>query len=293
MNQSAAIADLGAIQAEFYELEVWQWQWQGVVAVWQHELQRNLHLFFMTHLQPSNVPPSNGVIDVPPSNDVICETTVEEEKVLSCSGCADTGIAWLAQCAREAMAEAAIASTLQEPATDPKNVVKAYKTVMTADPSSAKVARLLRDLLVLTVCTNDGPWTNTSLREKMNELFDEQVGEVSDNFMSKILHAYNTMHQAAQNLQAFNKAVRVFDQLCNEALENILAAYIVLYERTPTWTSNTKRNGRPNRHAKPSHAMKKQLAADLADLDEIAESSTHPKHRSLSTKAESSASLTP
>ena len=164
MNESAAIADLGAIQAEFYELEVWQWQWQGVVAVWQHELQRNLHLFFMTHLQPSNVPPSNGVIDVPPSNDVICETTVEERKVLSCSGCADTGIAWLAQCAREAMAEAAIASTLQEPATDPKNVAKAYKAVMAADPSSAKVTRLLRDLLVLTVCTNDGPWTNTSIK---------------------------------------------------------------------------------------------------------------------------------
>ena len=127
----------------------------------------------------------------------------------------------------------------------------------------------------------------------MNELFDEQVGEVSNSFMSKILHAYNTMHQAAQNLQSFNKAVRVFDQLCNEARENILAAYIALYKRTPNWRSNTKRNGRPHRHAKPSHAMKKQLAADLADLDEIAESSTHPKHRSLSTKAESSASLTP
>ena len=261
--------------------------------MWQHDLQRRLDEFCANHQQSSNVPPFNGVIDVPPSNDVICETTVEERKVLSCSGCADTGIAWLAQCAREAMAEAAIASTLQEPATDPKNVVKAYKAVMTADPSSAKVARLLRDLLVLTVCTNDGPWTNTSLREKMNELFDEQVGEVSDNFMSKILHAYNTMHQAAQNSQGFKKAVRVFDQLCNEARENILAAYIALYKRTPTWTSNTKRNGRPHRHAKPSHAMKKQLAADLADLDEIAESSRHPKHRSLSTKAESSASLTP
>ena len=261
--------------------------------MWQHDLQRRLDEFCANHQQSSNVPPFNGVIDVPQSNDVICETTVEERKVLSCSGCADTGIAWLAQCAREAMAEAAIASTLQEPATDPKNVVKAYKAVMTANPSSAKVARLLRDLLVLTVCTNDGPWTNTSLREKMNELFDEQVGEVSDNFMSKILHAYNTMHQAAQNSQGFKKAVGVFDKTCNESRENILAAYIALWEETPTWTSNTKRNGRPGRHAKPSHAMKKQLAADLADLDEIAESSRHPKHRSLSTKAESSASLTP
>ena len=293
MTDSEAFAHFYAIRAEFDALREWQCQWQELVTVWQHDLQRRLDEFCVNQEQSSNVPPFNGVIDVPPSNDVICETTVEERKVLSCSGCADTGIAWLAQCAREAMAEAAIASTLQEPATDPKNVVKAYKAVMTADPSSAKVARLLRDLLVLTVCTNDGPWTNTSLKEKMNELYDEQVGEVSDNFMSKILHAYNTMHQAAQNLQSFNKAVRVFDQLCNEARENILAAYIALYKRTPTWTSNTKRNGRPHRHAKPSHAMKKQLAADLADLDEIAESSTHPKHRSLSTKAESLASLTP
>ena len=272
MTDSEAFAHFYAIRAELDALTEWQCQWQELVTVWQHDLQRRLDEFCVNQKQSSNVPPFNGVIDVPPSNDVICETTMEERKVLSCSGCADTGIAWLAQCAREAMAEAAIASTLQEPATDPKNVVKAYKAVMTADPSSAKVARLLRDLLVLTVCTNDGPWTNTSLREKMNELYDEQVGEVSDNFMSKILHAYNTMHQAAQNLQSFNKAVRGFDQLCNEARENILAAYIALYKRTPNWRSNTKRNGRPHRHAKPSHAIKKQLAADLADLDEIAES---------------------
>ena len=230
-------------------------------------------MFFTTHLQPPNVPPSNGVINVPPSNGVICETTVEEEKVLSCSGCADTGIAWLAQCAREAMAEAAIASTLQEPATDPKNVAKAYEAVMAAGPSSAKVARLLRDLLVLTVCTNDGPWTNTSIKGKMNELFDKQVSEVSNSFMSKVLHAYNTMHRAAQNSQDFKKAVSVFDKTCNESRENIRAAYIALTERTPTWTSNTKRNGRPNRHAKSSHAMKQQLAADLADLDGSAASS--------------------
>ena len=150
MNQSAAIAHWCAIQVQVHEFAVWQHQWQEVVAVWQHQLQRNLDLFFTTHLQPPNVPPSNGVINVPPSNGVICETTVEEEKVLSCSGCADTGISWLAQCAREAMAEAAIASTLQEPATDPKNVAKAYEAVMAAGPSSAKVARVLRDLLVLT-----------------------------------------------------------------------------------------------------------------------------------------------
>ena len=235
MNQAAAIADLGAIQEEFYELEVWQWQWQGVVAVWQHALQRKLDEFCTKHLQPSNVPPSNGVIDVPPSNDVICETTVEERKVLSCSGCADTGIAWLAQCAREAMAEAAIASTLQEPATDPKNVVKAYKAVMAADPSSAKVARLLRDLLVLTVCTNDGPWTNASVETAMNEGFGRPVRDMDNDFMAKVMLAYNTMHRAAQNSQALEKAVKTLAcSLCKKIRDDLLAAYILLYKKNAT-----------------------------------------------------------
>ena len=236
------------------------------------------------------MPPSNDVMNVPPSNDVICETTVEEEKVLSCSGCADTGIAWLAQCAREAMAEAAIGSTLQEPVTYPKNVATAYRAVITAGLSSGKAARLLRDLLVLTVCTNDGPWTHASIKAKMIELFDNQESEVSDSlvsdsFMSKILHAYKTMHQAALNSQNFDKTVTaldVFDKICPESLENIRAAYIALYNITPEWKSNTKRNGRPVRPAKPSHGMRQQLAADLESLHEL-----------LSTKAESSASLTP
>ena len=119
----------------------------------------------------------------------------------------------------------------------------------------------------------------------MNELFVNQGSEVSDSFMSKVLHAYKTMHRAALNSQDFKKtlkAVNVFDKTCPESLENIRAAYIALYNRTPDWKSNTKRNGRPVRQAKPSHAMRQQLAADLASLHEL-----------LSTKAESSASLTP
>ena len=130
------------------------------------------------------MPPSKDVMNVPPSNDVIRETTVEEEKVLSCSGCANAGMTWLAQCARQAMEEADIDSTLLEPATDPRNVAKAYEAVMAASPSSAKVARLLRDLLVLTVCTNDGPWTHASIKAKMIELFDNQESEVSDSLVS-------------------------------------------------------------------------------------------------------------
>ena len=274
MNQSAAIADWCAIQGQFYEFAVLQHQWQQAVAERQFQLQWNLNEFFATYLQPPNVPPSNDVMNVPPSNDVICETTVEEEKVLSCSGCADTGIAWLAQCAREAMAETPIGSTLQEPVTYPENVATAYRAVITAGLSSGKAARLLRDLLVLTVCTNDGPWTNTSIKAKMIELFDNQESEVSDSlvsdgFMPQILHAYKMMHQAALNSQNFNKTVRaldVLDKTCPESLEDLLAAYIALYNTSPEWTSNTKCNGRPNRPAKAKHRMKRQLAADLESL---------------------------
>ena len=146
MNQSAAIAHWCAIQDKVQ-----------ILAGLQHQLQQDLICFFMTHLQPLDVPTPNGAV---------CETTVEEEKVLSCSGCANAGMTWLAQCARQAMEEADIDSTLLEPATDPRNVAKAYEAVMAASPSSAKVAHLLRDLLVRTVCTNDGPWTNTSIGKK-------------------------------------------------------------------------------------------------------------------------------
>ena len=186
------------------------------------------------------------------------------------------------------MAETPIGSALQEPVTYPENVATAYRAVITAGLSSGKAARLLRDLLVLTVCTNDGPWTNASIKAKMIELFDNQESEVSDSlvsdsFMSKILHAYKTMHQAALNSQNFDKTVTaldVVDKICPESLENIRAAYIALYNRTPDWKSNTKRNGRPDRPAKSSHRMRQQLRADLECLR-------------LSNKAERSASSTP
>ena len=237
-------------------------------------MQCYMYNFWETYLQPSKMPPSKDVMNVPPSNDVIRETTVEEKKVLSCSGCADTGIAWLAQCAREAMAETPIgSSTLQEPGTSTENVATAYRAVIKAGLSSEKAARLLRDLLVLTVCTNDGPWTNASITAKMRKIFDNQESEESDSLVSdgmpQILHAYKMMHQAALNSQNFNKTVRaldVLDKTCPESLEDLKAAYIALYNTSPEWTSNTKCNGRPNRPAKRTHRMKRQLAADLESL---------------------------
>ena len=71
------------------------------------------------------------------------------------------------------------------------------------------------------------------------------------------------------------------DRLCNESRENILAAYIALYKITPHWKSNTKRKGRPVRQAKPSHAMKKQLAEDLAGLHELADKLKTPETQKL------------
>ena len=251
LYQPAAIAHWAAIEAKVQTL-----------AGLHHELQQDLICFFMTHWQP---------IDVPTPNGAVCETTVEEEKVLSCSGCANAGMTWLAQCARQAMEEADIDSTLLEPATDPRKVAKAYEAVMAASPSSAKVAHLLRDLLVLTVCTNDGPWTNTSIQETMNELFDKPV---SDSFMPKVLLAYNTMHRAAKSPQEFKRAVNTFaNPLCEKTREDILAAYIALYEKEPHFQSNAsrQRKNRPPKGTKsssdPSHLPNNtQLALDLADL---------------------------
>ena len=215
MNQPAAIAHWYTIQEKVQTL-----------TRLHHALQEDVDWFFMTHLQKLDEPTPYGAV---------FETTVEQEKILSCSGCANTGMTWLAQCAQQAMKEEDIDSTLLEPATDPRNVAKAYEAVMAASPSSAKVAHLLRDLLVLTVCTNDGPWTNASVETAMNEGFGRPVRDMDNDFMAKVMLAYNTMHRAAQNSQALEKAVKTLAcSLCKKIRDDLLAAYILLYKKNAT-----------------------------------------------------------
>ena len=43
--------------------------------------------------------------DEPTPYAAVAETTMEEEKILSCSGCANAGMKWLAQRAQQAMKE--------------------------------------------------------------------------------------------------------------------------------------------------------------------------------------------
>ena len=225
-----------------------------------HQVHQDFLNFLTEYLQP---------LDVPTPTVAVCETTVKEEKVLSCSGCAKTGMTWFAQCARQAMKDEGIDSTLLEIATDPRQVAKAYEAVMAASPSSAKVAHLLRDLLVLTVCTNDGPWTNASVETAMNEGFGRPVRDMDNDFMAKVLLAYNTMHRAAQNSQVFERAVKTLaNSLCKKIRDDLLAAYILLYKKTPHWMSRARRQrgNRPAKTPKSPDPGNKQLALDLADL---------------------------
>ena len=83
MNQPAAIAHWAAIEAKV----------QTLVDL-QHALQQDMVCYFMTHLQPP---------DEPTPYAAVAETTMEEEKILSCSGCANAGMKWLAQSAQQAM----------------------------------------------------------------------------------------------------------------------------------------------------------------------------------------------
>ena len=249
LYQPAAIAHWAAIEAKV----------QTLVDL-QHALQQDMVCYFMTHLQPP---------DEPTPYAAVAETTMEEEKILSCSGCANAGMKWLAQRAQQAMKEEDIDSTLLEPATDPKNIAKAYEAVMAASPSSATVAHLLRDLLVLTVCTKEGPWTNASVETAMNESFGRPVRDMDNDFMAKVLLAYNTMHRAAQNSQVFERAVKTLaNSLCKKIRDDLLAAYILLYEKTPHWMSRTRRQRRNRAAKKPksSDLGNEQLALDLADL---------------------------
>ena len=103
----------------------------------------------------------------------------------------------------------------------------------------------------------------------MNELFGRPLSEVDNNFMAKVLLAYNTMHRAAKNSQEFKRTVNIFAKpLCKKTRENILAAYIALYEETPHWESKTsrQRKKRPAKKPKSSDPRDGQLALDLADL---------------------------
>ena len=257
---SAAIRALCSIEQRFSEkLAVLQWEFQK-------ELQSVLK-----HLAP--LLPCAGCVTAETVE--VCETIAVEEKVLSCSGCANTGMTWLAQCAQQAIEEVGMDSSLLQTSSEPRQIAKAYDAVLAASPPSAKVAHLVRDLLVLTVCTVEGPWNNKSIQETMKNLFDKPV---DDNFMAKILLAYNTMHRAATSPQEFKRAVNIFaDTLSEKTSENLRAAYIELYRKAPGFKSNAQfqRKNRPARKPKPQGKTSpdptdlrkdRQLSLDLADL---------------------------
>ena len=264
MTQCATGQHDNDVSAALGVLYIIECNFNAKVAKMQAEFQYEIQDFWRQHLQP---------LCVSPALVTVCETTVVEEKVLSCSGCAKTGMTWLAECAHQVMKEEGMDSTLLQTWSEPKQIA----TLLAANPSSAKVAHLLRDLLVLTVCTDDGPWTNASIQETMNNLFDK---EVDNHFMAKILLAYNTMHRAATSLQEFNRTVKFFSEsftLSEKTRENLLAAYIELYRKAPDFKSNARFQGknRPAKRPKPKGntspdptdmGKNVQLNLDLADL---------------------------
>ena len=103
----------------------------------------------------------------------------------------------------------------------------------------------------------------------MNELFGRPLSEVDNNFMAKVLLAYNTMHRAAKNSQAFERAVNTIAKpLCKKTRDDLFAAYSLLYEETPHWVSRAslQRKKRPRKKPKSSDPENEQLALDLEDL---------------------------
>ena len=104
----------------------------------------------------------------------------------------------------------------------------------------------------------------------MNELFGSPVRDMDINFMAKVLLAYNTMHRAAKDSQAFERAVNTIlaKPLCKKTRDDLFAAYSLLYEETPHWVSRAslQRKKRPRKKPKSSDPENEQLALDLEDL---------------------------
>ena len=82
---SAAIQALYSIEESF----------SAKLAVLQSEFHQEIQSVLMKHL-PALLPCGGCVTTATVE---VCETTAVEEKVLSCSGCANTGMTWLAKCA--------------------------------------------------------------------------------------------------------------------------------------------------------------------------------------------------
>ena len=191
-----------------------------------------------------------------------CESVASADKVLACSGCANTGMAWLAQCAQQAIVEVGMDSSLLQESSQPRQIAKAYDAALAARPASARAAHLIKDLLVLKVCTVEGPWTNKTIKETMTILFDRKV---DGNMVAQVLLAYNSMFRAATDRQEFNRAVSIFDEALGEAAsQNLLAAYISLRQASPDFQSNAKAQRKASRPSKKGKAQAKEL--DPADL---------------------------
>ena len=193
-----------------------------------------------------------------------CEGLASAHKVLACTGCATTGFTWLVRCAQKAIAEANMyeaLALLQEPL-QPRQIAKAYDTALTGGRAAARAVRLIRDLLVLKVCSVAGPWCNKTIVETMNIHFDR---EVEGTIVAQVLLAYNSMFRAATDKHEFKRTVSMFEEALDETTsQNLLAAYIVLHQTSPEFQSKAKAQGKARKAKLQPH---KQLCLDLADLE--------------------------
>ena len=104
----------------------------------------------------------------------------------------------------------------------------------------SKATRVIRDLLVLKACIGGGPWTTSSLKLVMEQLFDHQL---DDQVHSHIMLSFTTMRRLSRSRAEFDAAAwSTYGEALDAGAANALfVAYSCLAIASPHWESNTKR----------------------------------------------------
>ena len=192
---------------------------------------------------------------------------------------AEPGMAFIAGFARQALAEAGVDSgvalLLQEPL-QPRKVAAAHnmaRQVLMQDSDlscSAGIAiRNLRDLLVLTVCVDGGPWNYDSFKEAMREVSDQPL---EPDVESQLALSFNTIIRLANDRDACDKHTHnTYGEAVDKAAADALfAAYVSCALRASGHQSKSKIKSKPRtRRNRPSRARAsyENAGVDPSDIE--------------------------
>ena len=140
-----------------------------------------------------------------------------------------------------------------------------------------KVARIIRDLLILACCLGQGPFDSGRLQATMTRVFHRLIDA---ELFSQMSLTFNTILRMGRERGAFDEVSnRVYGQLLDAGkAEQLFDAYSTMASASLFYVSRSKAVRR-----KPRNAKKKDLAKRSNDITEVPSSSGEQKMPSEST----------